>query len=428
MKDLEFFSQTIIPICGDMSRDFLGRHFEVEAVADGEAALISAKANPPALVLSDVMMPQLDGFGLVKAIRADASLRETPIVLLSARAGEEAKIDGLGTGADDYLVKPFSARELVARVTTNLKMSRVRIATEQALRKRTVELQTVLQMVPTAIWFTNDPDAKHVSGNWQAANLLRLDRDANASLTAQSGERPEFRVFCKGRELAAHELPIQRAARGEEVDEQELDSRFPNGDRKTVLMRATALQGASGEGQGAVSAAVDITERKQYEERLKLLLNQLNHRVKNTLATVQSLAMQTLRNGGGTGHARLQFEGRLIALSKAHDILTQESWEGAPLRKIVGQAILPFAGERLDRFKIRGPDVQMPPKSALALAIALHELCTNAVEYRFLSSETGYVHVDRTATAEGSKQLQAQWNEVGGPGLGLPRAEASAPD
>ena len=147
MKDLEFFSQTIIPICGDMSRDF-GRHFEVEAVADGEAALISAKANPPALVLSDVMMPRIDGFGLVKAICADASLRETPIVLLSARAGEEAKIDGLGTGADDYLVKPFSARELVARVTTNLKMSRVRIATEQALRKRTVELQTVLQWSP----------------------------------------------------------------------------------------------------------------------------------------------------------------------------------------------------------------------------------------------------------------------------------------
>ena len=106
-------------------------------------------------------------------------------------------------------------------------MSRVRIATEQALRKRTVELQTVLQMVPTAIWFTNDPDAKHVSGNWQAANLLRLDRDANASLTAQSGERPEFRVFCKGRELAAHELPIQRAARGEEVDEQGSNSAFP---------------------------------------------------------------------------------------------------------------------------------------------------------------------------------------------------------
>ena len=185
-------------------------------------------------------------------------------------------------------------------------------------------------------------------------------------------------------------------------------------------MRATALQGASGEGQGAVSAAVDITERKQYEERLKLLLNELNHRVKNTLATVQSLAMQTLRNGGSTEHARLQFEGRLIALSKAHDILTQESWEGAPLRKIVEQAILPFAGERLDRFKIRGPDVRMPPKSALALAMALHELCTNAVKYGSLSSETGYVHVDWTATAEGSKQLQLQWNEVGGPRVGPP--------
>jgi DNA-binding response OmpR family regulator len=87
-------------------------------VADGIAALAAAHANPPALVVSDVMMPGLDGFGLIHELRADPKLRTVPIILLSARAGEEARIEGLGKGADDYLVKPFSGRELLVRVAT----------------------------------------------------------------------------------------------------------------------------------------------------------------------------------------------------------------------------------------------------------------------------------------------------------------------
>ncbi len=85
-------------------------------MADGEAALAPSAARPPDLVLTDVMMPRLDGFGLLAAIRADRSLRDLPVILLSARAGEEARVEGLEAGADDYLVKPFSARELLARI------------------------------------------------------------------------------------------------------------------------------------------------------------------------------------------------------------------------------------------------------------------------------------------------------------------------
>ena len=94
--------------------------YEVEAVGDGEAALAAARRRPPDLVLSDVMMPRLDGFGLLEALRADEALRDVPVILLSARAGEEARVDGLKAGADDYLIKPFSARELLARVGANL--------------------------------------------------------------------------------------------------------------------------------------------------------------------------------------------------------------------------------------------------------------------------------------------------------------------
>ena len=109
--------------------------FRVEAVGDGEAALAAARRLRPDLVLSDVMMPKLDGFGLLTALREDPALRNIPVLLLSARAGEEERVTGLKSGADDYLTKPFSARELLARVQANLQLARSRQATELVLKE-----------------------------------------------------------------------------------------------------------------------------------------------------------------------------------------------------------------------------------------------------------------------------------------------------
>ncbi|MCF4128348.1 ATP-binding response regulator [Methylobacterium sp. SyP6R] len=132
---------------GDM-RAYVGRLLGdsghvVEAVGDGQAALAAARRHAPDLVLSDVMMPGLDGFGLLAALRDDPALRGIPVILLSARAGEEARIEGLAAGADDYLIKPFSARELLARVETNLRLARVRREAADALRRvnETLEAQ-----------------------------------------------------------------------------------------------------------------------------------------------------------------------------------------------------------------------------------------------------------------------------------------------
>ena len=132
----------------------LRRSYDVLEVADGEAALESALANPPDLVLSDVMMPRRDGYGLLKALRADARTRQLPVILVSARAGEEAAVEGLDAGADDYLIKPFSARELQARVRAHLELGRQRRELEHQLERRvqarTAEvgrLTRVLQML-----------------------------------------------------------------------------------------------------------------------------------------------------------------------------------------------------------------------------------------------------------------------------------------
>ena len=115
-------------------RRLLATRYEVEALPDGAAALEAIRREPPDLVLSDVMMPRLDGFGLLRALREDEATRAIPVVLLSARAGEEARIEGLEHGADDYLVKPFSAGELLARVGARLELARARRTVEDALR------------------------------------------------------------------------------------------------------------------------------------------------------------------------------------------------------------------------------------------------------------------------------------------------------
>jgi len=122
-------------------RELLAPHYSVETVADGAAALEALRRSRADLLLSDVMMSRLDGFGLLKALRQDENLRETPVILLSARAGEESRIEGLEAGADDYLVKPFAARELLARVGALLELMKLRREREEALSRAHAELQ-----------------------------------------------------------------------------------------------------------------------------------------------------------------------------------------------------------------------------------------------------------------------------------------------
>jgi PAS domain S-box-containing protein len=133
----------------------LGAHYNVEAFSDGRAALDRIRQAPPDLVLTDVMMPALDGFGLLAAIRSDERTRALPVIVLSARAGEEARIEGLSAGADDYLVKPFSARELLARIASQLDLSRLRQKTERTLRYHSEERQTLIRQAPLGVYLVD---------------------------------------------------------------------------------------------------------------------------------------------------------------------------------------------------------------------------------------------------------------------------------
>jgi PAS domain S-box-containing protein len=157
----------------------------------------------------------------------------------------------------------------------------------------------------------------------------------------------------------------------------------------------------------------DITERKRAEEQQSLMVNELNHRVKNTLAVVQSIAHQTLK--GEHAAAREALQGRLSALSAAHDVLTRESWASASIREIVANALAPFCDA--SRCKIDGPDLRMNPRTCVSLALAVHELATNAVKYGALANTEGMIVV-RWSTE--SDRLSFEWREHDGPPVAPP--------
>ena len=171
-----------------------------------------------------------------------------------------------------------------------------------------------------------------------------------------------------------------------------------------------------GDGMGVVFR--DITDRKSAEEHRDLLTNELNHRVKNTLATVQAMAAQTFRNAGVDPRVQRTFAARLVALSNVHNVLTDQNWESADLHQVIRAALQPHAAAGRETFRVAGPQLRLRPKSAVAVSMALHELCTNAAKYGALSAETGYVILHWEVSGE---RFHLRWQEHGGPPVSPPR-------
>jgi PAS domain S-box-containing protein len=189
-----------------------------------------------------------------------------------------------------------------------------------------------------------------------------------------------------------------------------------------IAVRSSPVRSASGKLLYVVRVVQDITERKAAEERQKLLIDELNHRVKNTLATVQSLAAQTARGGPTPGEFRERFEGRLIALSKAHNQLTEHHWESAELRALLSASFAPYLGTVPDRAVLRGENIMLRPRAVLTLAMAVHELVTNAAKYGALSTSAGHIEVSWHVAEENGRQvLRIDWREQDGPPVAAPR-------
>ncbi|WP_245622514.1 sensor histidine kinase [Pseudoxanthomonas dokdonensis] len=181
----------------------------------------------------------------------------------------------------------------------------------------------------------------------------------------------------------------------------------------------TPVFGADGDVAAVAGSTRDVTERTQHEAHMRLLLNELNHRVKNTLTVVQSISQQTMRNSTSMDEAQDKIESRILALSKAHDILTRQNWQGAEISEIVRATTAHCQVCEHARFDMQGPEILLDPRRAVALAMALHELCTNALKYGALSSTNGRVQVQWRIADEPS-MLYLEWKESGGPAVKVP--------
>ena len=220
-------------------------------------------------------------------------------------------------------------------------------------------------------------------------------RAAHPGLRGHFSNRPQPRAMGQGRDLFglrrnATEFPVEIGL-----------NPFYSGDRLLVA-----------------ACVIDITERKRNEEHVQFIMHELSHRSKNLLTVVLGIANQTMRSGDVQ-----QFESRLMALARCHDLLVEEKWEGAPIEALISAQLKPFA-ETSDRIDAAGPSIMLHPEAAQNIGLALHELATNAMKYGALSSPDGRVAIrwnidDRQA----QKVFQFYWEESGGPAVSLPAHE-----
>ena len=314
-----------------------GRGYEVEAVADGRAALEAIRRAPPDLVLSDVMMPELDGFGLLAAIRGDERLRGIPVLLLSARAGEEARVEGVSAGADDYLTKPFSAQELIARVDANVSLARARREALQALRSLNETLETRvaertrerdrLWRLSRDLMVAVKPDTTAIAINPAWTETLGWDETALLGTRLLELVHPDD---LPGVQSALALLATGRSAQAE------CRIRHRSGEYRTIEWSAAPDDGV------VYAVGRDVTEARAAEERLRLALKmetigQLTGGVAhdfNNLLTVIVGNIETIRRNLGDGN-----DGRAPRLRRA----AEQAMRGAERAASLTQRLLAFA-------------------------------------------------------------------------------------
>jgi two-component sensor histidine kinase len=266
--------------------------------------------------------------------------------------------------------------------------------------------EQLLEILPAAVYLV-DLNGVVVRYNKRAAELWGRSPIPGDANEIYCGAHRLYKP--NGEQLPHDQTPMADAMRmGVSFRNIEVQMEQPNGRRIWVLVSIDPLRDESGRIIGALNCFQDITEHKLAQER-QMQIEELNHRVKNVIATVQSIAAYTFKNTDDAGPAKT-FEGRLIALARAHDVLARENWDGANLHDIVREVAAPFCPERLE---FNGPDVRIDPKFGVSLALAFQELGTNALKYGALSKPTGSIRLQWDVSGkEGSRRLSVDWIET----------------
>ncbi len=281
------------------------------------------------------------------------------------------------------------------------------------VRRSEEQLRALIEQMPVGVAVARMPGGEIFLYNQALETIL-----GHAIL---SGDKETYGVYGgiddAGAPVPAEAYPLFRAvAHGETVVGDEMRYRRADGRVITVLGHAAPILDEDDTADMAVVTIQDISARKQAEAHQNLLINELSHRAKNLLAIIQSIAQQTFRGGDTVPELLARFEGRIGALSAAHGLLTREKWEAVPLRRLICDTFGALRPDD-DRLELDGPDLVLPPKVAVSIAMAIHELATNALKYGSLHTDSGRVRIVWHVTAG---RLHLRWKETGGPPVTVP--------
>jgi PAS domain S-box-containing protein len=385
--------------------------FEVHEAATAASALDYLDNGSAHVVVLDVKLPDMHGFELCRVIKH----RHPTICVLQTSAtftAAEDRVAGLDVGADAYLVEPMEETELVAMVRALL---RVRQA-EAARRSTELMFAQFAQASPDVLWIYDveqqrfeyvSPSVKDFLG--ESPEDVKRDRSVWLAKVYEA-DRAQVEAMITNSQAGA-EAPIEYRI-------------FRDGVELWVRDKAFLLPSNVGGNVRVAGLARNVTAAKRTEQQRDLMIAELNHRVKNTLALVQSLAAHTRHSATSPEAFQDAFASRLRALAQAHDLLTHSLWQGTTLRHVVETALSPFtsSGGASARATIRGPSVWLSSHATVMLSLAFHELSTNAAKYGALSVDTGRVDIHWAAQPpDDPKEVKLKWCETGGPPVQNPQ-------
>jgi PAS domain S-box-containing protein len=386
--------------------------------------------NDVALILVDVHMPETDGFELAAMIREHPRFQKTAIIFISAILLTDIdRLRGYEMGAVDYVPVPVIPEVLRAKVRIFTELYRKTRQLEQlnsaleervaertsALAKSAAQLQQSEQLRSLALaagqmgaW---EWDVVRKAGTWDHGQCEIFGVDSATFEPSLKNIEPLIHPDDLARLIDAYKQCSQHFA----THQTEFRARRPNGELRWCAGTAAANFDDSNRLTHLSGVTIDITERKRAEERQLLLAQEVDHRARNVVAVVQSFLRLTRADTIEDYIAAI--EGRIGALSTAHRLLAGARWEGADLHKLVGEEFAPYRAENLDKVMVDGPSILLAPAVAQTVALALHELVTNAAKYGALSTDAGQISLTWQSLRD---KIEFDWIESGGPKVAPP--------
>lgn len=393
--------------------------------SSGQEALEFLLKSEVAVVLMDVCMPELDGFQLAAMIREHPRFQKTAMIFISAiHLSDMDRVRGYEMGAVDYVPVPVIPEVLRAKVKIFVELYRktrqlelMNAELEKRVSARTAELEASTAQLRQSEESRTMALAAGQMGSWDWDRRTGecLWDDGQYSIFGVA--RQHFAVTAEKVRALIHpedwqrlQQTIDRLLKDHSPTQSEFRVKRPNGEVRWCIGTAAPSLDGVGKIMRISGVTVDITERKIAEERQALLAREVDHRAKNALALVQSIVRLT--KASDIAAYTTAVEGRIRALSRAHTILSLSRWQGADMRGLVEEELAPYRTGETVKVEATGPNVSLQPAAAQSLALALHELVTNAAKYGALSSLSGRVSLNWELTPG---MLALKWTESGGP-------------